>query len=410
MPPSATSGFVGSCGFALPVPGSFVASTPGVARRSMSTPRTQAAHVNVTSPRRRRRSSTCALNSPAESCTHVSGTVATASLLRPGTRVVISGGTGFVGRALVTRLLQEQAVVVVLARDALSANHDLRGSGAFVVSYDATEPGPVNDEIARQISTADAVINLAGAPIEKGRWTPARKVELWDSRVVGTAKLARAARKSPEFDGVFVTASAVGFYGTSATETFTEDSPPGGDFLAKLASAWENAAWRYTRTAPHVRTVVLRFGVVLGSNGGALQKMSTAFRAFLGGPPGGGSQWFSWVHRDDLVSLIVESIADPKWTGVYNCTAPNPVQLATFCDELARVLQRPNWLPVPAFAVQAALGSEAAQLVLAGQRVLCRHTIETGFVFEHPNIRDALNNIVQGGKESLRATRTTNIQ
>jgi uncharacterized protein len=314
---------------------------------------------------------------------------------------VISGATGFVGRALVARLLDEQAWVIVLARDVQKASRDLQGTGAAVLYYDASVPGSLDDDVLREVENADAVVNLAGEPIERGRWTPARKDILWDSRVVGTAKLARAASKSPDFDGVFVTTSAVGFYGTSKTDIYDEDSLVGDDFLAKLAFAWENAAWRYTRIAPKVRTVVLRIGVVLGPDGGVLKKMSTAFKAFLGGPPGGGAQWFSWVHRNDVVSLIIESIADSKWEGVYNCTAPQHVRLAEFCHELAALLGRPNWLSVPAIAVQAALGSEAAQLVLAGQCVESKRTLENGYKFEHENVRGALRDILLGEKAAV---------
>jgi uncharacterized protein len=353
--------------------------------------------------------------------------VCAAATLAPGTKVVVSGGTGFVGRALVARLLRESADVVLLARDAPAARRSLRGTPVRIVAYDAAA-SPLAPEVAAEVAAADAVVNLAGEPVDQGRWTPQRKALLWESRVVGTAMLARAAAKSGDFRGAFVTASAVGFYGTSETETFAEEAAAGDDFLGGLARAWENAAWRHTRAAPHVRTVVLRIGVVLGEGGGALQKMKQAFNLFLGGPPGSGKQvraagrlrrpclvddvvrafvaltrpslcpvaqqWFSFVHREDLIDLIVESIADDKWSGTYNVTAPNPVRLGDFCEELARILSRPNWLPVPAIAVRAAVGSEAASLILAGQRVDSARAQANGFHFRYGNVTAALESIL----------------
>lgn len=315
------------------------------------------------------------------------------SALPSGIRIAVSGGTGFIGRALVARLLQEPVEVVVLARDPIAARRKLRGTRARVVAFDASS-GPLEPSVASELEAADAVVNLAGEPVDQGRWTPSRKNVLWNSRVVGTAMLARAVAKSTSFNGVFITASAVGYYGTSETKVFQEDSPGGDDFLAKLAAAWENAAWRHTRSSSNVRTVVFRIGVVLGEDGGALKKMTAAFKAFLGGPPGGGRQWFSWVHRDDIVELILQAIADKAWVGTYNATAPHPVRLSTFCTELGRVLSRPNWLHVPGFAVQAAVGSEAADLILAGQHVQSSRTVENGFRFKYATVGESLEAIL----------------
>lgn len=199
----------------------------------------------------------------------------------------MSGGTGFIGAALIPRLLRTSAEITVLARDVPSAQRRFRNTRVEVLSYDASvSPLPV--AVADAVAAASAVVNLAGEPVDSGRWTAERKRVLWDSRVMGTAMLARAAAAGS--GGVFVQASACGFYGVSESEVFTETSAAGGDFLGGLAKAWENAAWRHTRSAPGVRTVVLRIGVVLANDGGALQKMKQAFRLFLGGPPGSGKQ------------------------------------------------------------------------------------------------------------------------
>jgi uncharacterized protein (TIGR01777 family) len=217
-----------------------------------------------------------------------------------GMRVVVSGATGMVGRALLRALLADGvACVVVLARDERAAAARFAHNPAVrVLRYDAAASGPLEPPVAHAVDGAHAVVNLAGEPVDSGRWTDARKAVLWESRVAGSARLARAAERSESFCGPFVTASAVGFYGTSESTVFTEESESGQDFLAKLAAAWESAVWRYTRSSETVRTVVLRLGVVLGPDGGAVRKMSTAFRAFLGGVPGGGSQVRHHVRRD----------------------------------------------------------------------------------------------------------------
>jgi uncharacterized protein len=213
-----------------------------------------------------------------------------------------------VGRELVSRLSRDSVQVVVLARDVPTARRLLRETKARVVEYDASV-GPLSAAVAAEVAAADAIVNLAGEPVDKGRWTAARKSVLWDSRVVGTALLARAAARS-EFSGPFITASAVGFYGTSESKVFTEDDPAGDDFLGTLARAWENAAWRHTRSVPRVRTVVLRVGVVLGPDGGALQKMKRAFDLFVGGPPGSGKQ--VRIYTSGLGIFISQSITLPK--------------------------------------------------------------------------------------------------
>lgn len=303
-------------------------------------------------------------------------------------RIVITGGTGLIGRSLVSRLSDAKADVCLLARNPSRAQSLFESSNPTVFQYDAQQDTPLTNAARQAVLSADAVINLAGEPIDVGRWTPQRKRVLRDSRIVGTRRLVEVISKA-EQPPVLVNASAVGFYGASETNTFVEDAPAGSDFLAETAKAWECAALANTAS----RTVVLRIGVVLGNGGGALQKMSPLFRAFLGGPPGSGRQWFSWVHLEDVVRLMLHATVDEKWTGVYNATAPQPVRLKTFCEELGRALGRPSWLPVPKQAVQMLLGTEAAQLVLAGQQVLPKRTRANGFVYQYKDIRSALQNL-----------------
>lgn len=306
--------------------------------------------------------------------------------------VVVTGATGLIGRALVRELRASQANVSVLARSPSAAHAQLAAppGTVSVLGYNAETPA-LSREVHAALARADVVINLAGEPVDAGRWTPERKQVLWDSRVRGTGKLVDALRANAS-DAVFLSASAVGYYGTSETKFFTEDCGPGTDFLATLASAWEQAA---LRNAGGSRTVVLRIGVVLGNGGGALEKMSRAFKVYLGGPPGSGTQWFSWVHLDDVVRLILHACVDTKWEGVYNATAPQPVRLGKFCEELGRVLGRPNWLPVPRKAVQALLGNEAAELILAGQQVLPQRTRANGFIYKYKDVASALQQLTK---------------
>lgn len=309
-----------------------------------------------------------------------------------GQRIVVTGGSGLIGRALVEQLQKCNSEVVLLSRQP-NRTRGMFSPRAGVMPkalvYDAEPDEPVSDSVFEAIGRADAIINLAGEPVEEGRWTPSRKRILYNSRVNGTRKLVDAVRKQRS-TAVLINASAVGYYGPSASKVFTEECKAGSDYLATIAMDWEQAALENTTQS---RTTVFRFGVVLGNGGGALRKMSAAFRAFLGGPPGGGDQWFSWVHIEDVVRLLLHATAETKWSGVYNATAPQPVRLAEFCRELGKALGRPSWLPVPKQAIQALLGNEAAQLILAGQQVLPKRTRENGFVFKYKDVATALQQL-----------------
>ena len=190
---------------------------------------------------------------------------------------------------------------------------------------------------------------------------------------------------------VLVNASAIGYYGTSQTATFDETSSVGKDFLAHVCQEWEAEA-RKVQDA-RVRLVILRFGIVLG-NGGALGKMITPFKLFAGGPLGNGQQWFSWIHLDDLVNLILQALSNPEMQGVYNATAPHPVRMAELSKTMGQVMNRPSWLPVPAFALEALLG-DGAMVVLEGQQVLPQRTLDSGFEYQYPNLQPALEQILK---------------
>lgn len=305
-------------------------------------------------------------------------------------KVAVTGATGFVGTRLVERLNADGHTVVVLTRS-LSRGKQVFPASAFsnveVFAYTPLESG----EWQAVISGCDGVVNLAGEPIAEGRWTPQRKQAILDSRKVGTEKIVEAIAQANPKPSVLVNSSAIGYYGTSETTTFDESSPAANDFLAQVCQAWETAASKVKESG--TRLVILRTGIVLGM-GGAIAKMLPPFQLFAGGPLGSGHQWVSWIHREDLVNLILTALTQPNMEGTFNATAPNPVPMAELCNTLGEVLNRPSWLPVPDFALEALLG-DAAVVVLEGQKVLPKQTQASGFKYQYPSVKQALQEIVQ---------------
>ena len=304
-------------------------------------------------------------------------------------KVAIAGATGFVGSRLVERLHSEGHSVLVLARDSERARRVFPASAypnLEIVAYTPAESGDWQNSIAG----CDGVVNLAGVPIAEERWTAARQQAILDSRKLTTAKLAEAIAHANPKPSVLVSASAIGYYGTSETAEFDETSPAGDDFLAAVCKDWEAAAQPVKNAG--TRLAILRLGIVLGK-GGALAKMLPPFKLFAGGPIGTGKQWFSWIHRDDVVNLILYALQNPQIEGVLNATAPNPVRMNELCQTLGAVLQRPSWLPVPGFALELLLG-DGAKVVLEGQKVLPKRTLASGFQYQYPNLKSALEEIL----------------
>jgi uncharacterized protein (TIGR01777 family) len=299
-------------------------------------------------------------------------------------KVAITGATGFVGSRLVQKLQKQGHQPLILTRNreaALKAFPTME-----VVTYTPTESGSWQDAIAG----CDALVHLAGEPIAQNRWTPKQKEEILNSRKLSTQKIVEAISKANPKPTVLVNASAIGYYGTSETATFDETSPSGNDFLAEVCQAWEAEAQKVKEAG--VRLVILRLGIVLG-DGGALAKMIPPFQLFAGGPIGTGRQWFSWIHRDDLVNLILEALTRSDLEGVLNATAPNPVRMSELCQTLGETLNRPSWLPVPGFALEALLG-EGSKLVLEGQQVLPKRTTSYGFKYQYLTVKEALAEIL----------------
>lgn len=294
-------------------------------------------------------------------------------------KVIVAGGTGFLGTPLVARLRSDGHDVSILSRRP-------RGAGEIAWSPDGTA-GPWADAI----DGAGAVINLAGESIAGGRWTAARKTAIRESRIRATRSLVNAIAKAPRRPATFVSASAVGYYGPRGDEPLTEESPPGSDFLATVCRDWEAEA---LRAGAGTRVVLLRTGLVLGNGGGALPQIALPFRLFAGGPVGSGRQYWSWIHRDDWVELVRWALQTTGVSGPINLTAPNPVTNREFASTMGRVMRRPAFMPAPGFAMKLLLGEMADALLLTGQRVLPAKPRAAGYTFRFESLQPALQDLL----------------
>ena len=288
-------------------------------------------------------------------------------------QIVVAGGSGFLGTALVSRLRKDGHAVKVLTR------HPRRPQDV------EWTPSGSSATWAHILDGAGAVINLVGAPIA-ARWTAEHKREMWNSRVLSTRTLVAAMKSVRRVPAVLVNASAVGTYGDRGDERLTEESAPGSGFLAALGAEWEKEA---LSAAPVARVVLLRTGIVLGKEGGALPRMALPFRFFAGGPLGSGRQFLSWIHRDDWTAMIDWALTAENVSGPLNVTAPHPVTNLEFARTLGRVLRRPAFIPTPEFALRALLG-EMADAVVTGQQVLPAKAQALGFGFSYPLLEPAL--------------------
>lgn len=291
-------------------------------------------------------------------------------------KVTIAGGSGFIGEAVVRDLLSQGHEVAVLTR-----NPQKSGAGRPLV-WDAKSQGAWSKDVA----AADVVLNLAGENIGE-RWTEERKVRLIESRVGATRALVAAIAAEPQRKRTFINASAIGFYGPRGDEILDENASRGEGFLADLAARWEEEAGAAETFA---RLVIFRFGVVLGSGGGALAKMLLPFKLGVGGRIGSGRQWFSWVALDDVTRAILWAIKDENARGVFNITAPNPVTNAHFTRALGRALHRPTVFPIPSAGMKILFGQMADETLLSGQRVIPSRMIDRGFRFDHDTVESAL--------------------
>ncbi len=295
--------------------------------------------------------------------------------------VAVTGSSGLIGSALVPFLTTGGHRVFRVVRGVVP--------GADCIRWDPAGTG-VRD--AALLEGLDAVVHLAGENIGAGRWTERRKGEIRRSRVEGTRRLVEAFGKLTRPPKVLVVASAIGFYGDRGGEALTEESPPGGDFLAQVCREWEAAAAEAAKLG--MRVVSPRFGVVLSPAGGALQKLLLPFRLGAGGRVGSGEQYWSWIVQDDVVAVIQHAVVTEALAGPVNAVAPTPVTNAEFTRVLARVLRRPAIVPLPAFAARLMLGEMADALLLASARVVPKRLQETGYAFRYPELEGALRHLL----------------
>ncbi|MGE9292225.1 MAG: TIGR01777 family oxidoreductase [Puniceicoccales bacterium] len=292
-------------------------------------------------------------------------------------KVAIAGGTGLIGKALQASLKADGHSCLVLSRAPEEGQ----------VAWDPTS-GEIDWEA---LNGVDAVVNLAGRNIAS-RWSESVKREIRESRVEGTALLARTSAQLDPKPRVFINASAIGYYGVTREEELIEEASAGGGFLADVCREWEAAA--EPAAAAGVRTVLLRNGVVLSPEGGALAKILTPFRAGLGGPVGDGKQWMSWIALDDVVGLIRFCIEHESICGPVNATAPAPVTNAELATTLGEVLDKPSSMPTPAFAIKLAFGQMAEETLLSSVRVLPAKAEAAGYVFRFPALKPALEHLL----------------
>ncbi len=301
-------------------------------------------------------------------------------------RVFVVGGTGFVGRALLSGLRERGYEVFALARS--RSRIAVLPEGVKPVLGDPLRPGSWQEEAA----ACEVGINLCGANIFR-RWDEEYKRLIRDSRVLSTRMLGEALAGGQ--GRVLVNASAVGYYGETGEEEVTEEHPPGRDFLARVCVDWEREALGFQEKG--LRVAVARFGIVLGAGGGALLRMLPAFRLGLGGPIGSGQQWFPWVHLADVVSGLIFLAEEEKARGPFNLVAPGIVRQREFARELGRVLRRPAFLPVPVWALRLIFG-EVARVLATGCRAVPRRLLALGFKFAFPDLRPALQDLLRPGK------------
>jgi uncharacterized protein (TIGR01777 family) len=301
-------------------------------------------------------------------------------------KILITGGTGFVGTQLTSRLIKDGNEVTVLTRTLKEPENRIAG-----ISYlrgDPTQQGPWREVIKNH----DALINLAGASIFS-RWTDAQKKAIRESRIKATRNLVEGMASYPGKKITLFSASAVGYYGFCRDEELTESSPHGDDFLARLTVEWEGEALKAAERG--ARVVITRFGIVLGEKGGAIGQMIPLFRMYIGGRIGSGRQWFSWIHIADLTEAFVFMMKHPEITGPVNLCSPNPVRNKELAKALGKALHRPSFMPAPGFMVKLVLG-EFGSVILKGQRVIPKKLMDGGFVFKYGDINQALQNV--GGR------------
>lgn len=320
------------------------------------------------------------INTPSKPAAHLQSILKSEIKTGGHMQILVTGGTGLIGKQLCKALLAEGHELTVFSRNPASVPAKC-GAGVHAI-------GALGEWFTGQ--SFDAVVNLAGEPIADAPWTEVRKQILWDSRVTLTEELVRHIASAKHKPAVLLSGSAVGFYGNSGENEMHESADAGNDFAAQMCKAWEDAA-RVAEPAG-VRVCLLRTGLILSNEGGLLGRMLLPFKLGLGARLGDGMQWMSWVHIDDYVAMVLKLLHDAQASGPYNMTAPQPVTNAEFTAALAKALRRPALFAVPASLLKRAMG-ERACLLLEGQRVLPGKMTAAGYLFRFPNLTDALGNL-----------------
>ena len=298
-------------------------------------------------------------------------------------KILITGGSGFVGSNLTDFLLSRGHQVIAIGRS--EPQHGADRANYHFVAADTTCKGPWQKELA----DVDAVVNLAGATIFR-RWTKKYKKQIYDSRILTTRNVVEAL--PPDTNLTLCSASGAGYYGSRRDDILKEDEKAGSDFLAGVSVDWEQEA--LLAGAKGARVAIMRFGVILGKNGGAMSKLIPAFKMFVGGPLGDGNQWFPWLHLDDLMSAIEFVLDHQEVSGPLNFCGPNPVRNRELAQALGEVLGRPSFMPAPAFMIRLAMG-EFGDVFLGSQRTLPDKLLNHGFSFKYPEIKGAIRAVIE---------------
>ncbi|GJL56816.1 MAG: epimerase [Nitrospirales bacterium] len=299
-------------------------------------------------------------------------------------KIIVAGGTGFIGHHVCQHLIQNQHHITVVSRNSGQVRTH-SSQDMTIVDWET-----LTKKTEQTTEGVDAFINLAGAPIADARWTSSRKQLLVDSRVETTRRLVEAIGRVSVKPRVLINASGIGFYGIDDGVTMSEASPRGEGFLAELCEKWEYEAHRAMEL--EVQVLCVRIGMVLGSDGGALSKMKTPFKLFAGGPVSPGTQKISWIHVHDLTRLMMWLLDTPNLSGPVNAVAPQCVSMNEFCKTLGHALHRPSWMPVPKFALNLLLG-ELSEMLTTGQHVVPHKIMQEGFHFMYPNLEQALQSL-----------------
>lgn len=304
-------------------------------------------------------------------------------------RIIITGGTGLIGKKIIPILLERGYGITIFTRNIETAKSKFKNSGIDFVKWDYTDS--IKD-IIKYFDGCETIINLAGASIGDRRWNEEYKKIIYDSRILTTNKIVEAIAKCNEKPKTLINSSAIGFYGTTGEETLTEDSAGSDDYMADLCSNWEQEALNAEQYG--IRVIRLRTGIVLDKNEGALKRFILPFKLFSGGYQGTGKQWISWIHIEDFINLILFTLENKNIEGAMNCTTQFPVTNKEFGKTLGKILRRPCYFRVPGFILKLAIG-EFSEYILKGRKVIPEKALKNGFKFNYEKLEKALDNLLK---------------